>query len=48
MVLSKELTLKEAKSLGYRPEQRDSVDTATNLKLEQMGSIVLLMVYLQT
>tara|TARA_R100001443_G_scaffold29529_1_gene42741 strand:+ start:848 stop:3244 length:2397 start_codon:yes stop_codon:yes gene_type:complete len=39
MVLSKELTLKEAKSLGYRPEQRDSVDTATNLKLEQMGSI---------
>ena len=39
MVLSKELTLKEAKSLGYRPEQRDSVDTSTHLKLEQMGSI---------
>ena len=39
MVQSKELTLKEAKSLGYRPQQKDSVDTATNLKLEQMGSI---------
>ena len=39
MVQSQELTLKEAKSLGYRPEQRDSVDTSTNLKLEQMGSI---------
>ena len=39
MVQSQELTLKEAKSLGYRPEQRDSVDTATNVKLEQMGSI---------